>query len=117
MKLNFLIPTVAVAVMAFAGTMMAQEKPAAPAAPAAKTVVTEQEFMKIVAADCGRCHKKQCADLNTLKTMKWVKPGDPAQSRLYMMIGRHKKLKDGTVVTVTPEHKQAISDFIASLKP
>lgn len=119
MKLTFLIP--AAATLFFSVAMLAQDKPAAPAAakPAApaKIVLTEAEFLKIVAADCGRCHKRQCTDLNALKTARWLKPGDPSMSKLYTTIGRHKRLKDGTIVTVTPEHKQAISDFIASLKP
>jgi cytochrome c1 len=139
--------TIAAAVLALPATMRAQDhqqppanppvnphhtpagQPATPAvphhAPAAQPAtftlpasgkLSEAEFLKLLNVRCGQCHAKRIKDMAAIKENKWLEPGNPEKSPIYTVIGKHKKA-GGTYHNLSAPEKQAISDFITSLKP
>jgi hypothetical protein len=99
--------------------------PANPHAPAAKPAIftlpangklSETDFLKLLNVRCGQCHAKRIKDMAAIKENKWIEPGKPDKSPIYTVIGKHKKA-GGTYHNLNAPEKQAIADFIASLKP
>lgn len=84
---------------------------AAPAAPAPAAVVTEAEFLKVLQADCLRCHAKKVKDMAAVRASGWVKPGDPEHSRLYTALVNSKRRGH----MVPDKDRQTIYNFVAAL--
>ncbi len=78
--------------------------------------LSEAEFLKLLNVRCGKCHAQRIKDMAAIKANKWMEPGQPDKSPIYTVIGKHKKA-GGTYHNLSAAEKQAVSDFIASLKP
>ncbi len=77
--------------------------------------VTEAEFMAVIRPSCARCHRKECASVAALRTSGWLRPGKPDQSRVYTVIGKHKKPGDKHH-NLPEKDKEIIRRFIEELE-
>ena len=92
--------------LALAGTP-ADSVPAAPAVPAA---VSEAEFLRVLQADCARCHANAGKSLAMLQRAGWIRPGDPQGSRMFRVLGKGKKGHN-----IPEKDRQTIYEFIAGM--
>ena len=86
----------------------------APAAGPAVAGVRKQDFLNVMQRSCVRCHQV-CGTVEGMVGNGWIRPGDPAASRTFTVIGVTRR-PGATYHNLPDRDKTIVRDYIQQMK-
>ena len=86
----------------------------AAAEPAPPPVADPKAFVDVMNRTCARCHKF-CSSVDQMVAKGWIVPGKPDSSRVYTIIGKHRK-PGATYHNLSDQDKKTVRDFVTAYR-